>query len=142
MSREQTNEAADFTELGALWVRPREIISDKFRLEEVVGSGGMGVVFKAWHLELEEHVALKFLLPSRAGDPELRSSGATSLCMWEAIAHATSVTTRFDFEGSMIESIERFFRGFGAEQTPYFHITKTPSRLFRARQALADLRVP
>ena len=65
MSREQTNEAADFTELGALGVRPGEIISDKFRLEEVVGSGGMGVVFKAWHLELEEHVALKFLLPSR-----------------------------------------------------------------------------
>ncbi len=72
MSREQTNEAADFTELGALGVRPGEMISDKFRLEEVVGSGGMGVVFKAWHLELEEHVALKFLLPSRAGDPELR----------------------------------------------------------------------
>jgi serine/threonine-protein kinase len=48
------------------------IVAEKFRLEAVVGSGGMGVVFKAWHLELEEHVALKFLLPSRAADRELR----------------------------------------------------------------------
>ena len=63
------------------------------------------------------------------GNPELRNSGATSLCMWEAIRHAATVTQRFDFEGSMIEPIERFFRAFGAVQTPYFNIYKTPSPL-------------
>ena len=31
------------------------------------------------------------------GDPELRTSGATSLCMWEAIEFASSVTKSFDF---------------------------------------------
>jgi hypothetical protein len=71
------------------------------------------------------------------GHPELRSSGATSLCVWEAIRHAAKVTKSFDFEGSMIESIERFFRGFGAIQTSYFNISKTPSRLLRARHALS-----
>ena len=30
----------------------------------------------------------------------------------------------YNFEGSMIESVERFFRAFGAIQTPYFQITK------------------
>jgi len=70
------------------------------------------------------------------GDPVLRNSGATSLCMWEAIKFASTVTKRFDFEGSMIESIERFFRSFGAIQTPYFSISKTPSRLLRAYKAL------
>jgi GNAT acetyltransferase-like protein len=73
------------------------------------------------------------------GDPEFRNSGATSLCIWEAIKHAATVTKRFDFEGSIIEPIERFFRAFGAIQTPYFQITKTPSRLLRARQAFSSL---
>ena len=68
------------------------------------------------------------------GDPELRNSGATSLCMWAAIRHAATVTQCFDFEGSMIEQVERFFRGFGAVQKPYFNIKKTPSKLLRLRQ--------
>ena len=69
-------------------------------------------------------------------DPELRNSGATSLCMWQAIRHAATVTQRFDFEGSMIEPVERFFRGFGATQVPYFHVVKTSSFLLRMREAL------
>ena len=66
------------------------------------------------------------------GDPELRSSGATSLCLWEAIKFASSVTRRFDFEGSMIEPVERFFRAFGARQYPYFQVTKANSIFFKA----------
>lgn len=62
------------------------------------------------------------------GDPDLRNSGATSLCIWEAIKFASTVTKRFDFEGSMIEPVERFFRAFGAKQTPYFALTHRPSR--------------
>lgn len=73
------------------------------------------------------------------GDPELRNSGATSLCMWHAIKHAATVTKSFDFEGSMIEPVERFFRAFGAVQTPYFNITKTNSRLLRLRQCAKNI---
>lgn len=65
------------------------------------------------------------------GDPRLRSSGATSLCMWEAIKFASTVSKSFDFEGSMMEQVERFFRSFGAIQTPYSMITHTPSKRFR-----------
>lgn len=74
------------------------------------------------------------------GDPELRTSGATSLCMWEAIKFASAVTQRFDFEGSMIEAVEKFFRAFGAQQTPYFSVTKTPSRALRVVQTLRELK--
>lgn len=66
-------------------------------------------------------------------DPELRNSGANSLCMWEAIRFASKVTQKFDFEGSMIEPIERFFRGFGAKQIPYFRITSETKRMIRLR---------
>lgn len=74
------------------------------------------------------------------GDPELRKSGATSLCMWEAIKFASTVTQRFDFEGSMIEPIEKFFRGFGPKQTPYFSVSKTPSRLLKILLFLRSLK--
>lgn len=73
------------------------------------------------------------------GDPELRKSGATSLCMWEAIKFAGTVSKSFDFEGSMIEPVERFFRAFGTEQTPYFALSHTPSKLIRAAECLRGL---
>jgi len=65
------------------------------------------------------------------GDPELRSSGATSLVLWDAIRFAASEGKIFDFEGSMIEPIERFFRGFGAKQTPYSTISKVNSKILK-----------
>lgn len=74
------------------------------------------------------------------GDPELRNSGATSLCMWEAIKFAATVTQRFDFEGSMIEPVEKFFRAFGAQQTPYFTVSKTPSRALKVVRCLRELK--
>jgi hypothetical protein len=70
------------------------------------------------------------------GDPKLRRSGATSLVMWEAIQFAATVTKRFDFEGSMIEPIERFFRSFGATQKPFFQVTKTNSRVLKLRKLI------
>lgn len=74
------------------------------------------------------------------GDPDLRNSGATSLCMWEAIQFAATVTKNFDFEGSMIEPVERFFRAFGAVQTPYFSISKTNSKLIKTYRFLQEIR--
>ena len=68
------------------------------------------------------------------GNPCLRNSGAASLAMWHAIQYAVTVSQIFDFEGSMIESVERFFRAFGAIQTPYFSLTHIPSK--RAAMAL------
>ncbi len=70
------------------------------------------------------------------GNPELRNSGATSLCMWEAIKFASTVTSRFDFEGSMIEPIERFFRGFGAKQKSYFAVSHKPSKFLNTMLCL------
>lgn len=58
------------------------------------------------------------------GDPKFRNSNANTLALWEAIKFATSTSKVFDFEGSMVESIERFFRGFGGIQKPMFQIYK------------------
>lgn len=54
-----------------------------------------------------------------------KNSGAMSLLLWHALqeTHAKHIPT-FNFEGSMIEGIERFFRGFGARQQPYISVSK------------------
>jgi hypothetical protein len=64
------------------------------------------------------------------------SSGAFSLLMWEAIKTTSGVSQRFDFEGSMIESIELFFRSFGPRQVPYLQVQKINSPLIKVAQAL------
>ena len=66
-----------------------------------------------------------------AVDPANRNTGAMSLLMWTAIQFSSGVTNAFNFEGSMVEPIERFFRSFGAKQTPYFEVRKTDSRLLK-----------
>lgn len=72
------------------------------------------------------------------GNPTLRNSGATSLCLWEAIRFAATVSQSFDFEGSMMEHLERFFRSFGGKQTPYFAIHKTRSPILGFLKMLRD----
>ena len=58
------------------------------------------------------------------GDERYRDSQAGSLCIWEAIKIAAQRELSFDFEGSMIEPIEKFFRGFGAQRFPYHAISR------------------
>ena len=77
------------------------------------------------------HAATYFIFDNRrcyyimgGGDPIFRNSGATSLLIWEGIKFASQHSEVFDFEGSMIESIERFFRGFGAVPKVHYNVTK------------------
>jgi hypothetical protein len=74
------------------------------------------------------------------GDPELRSSGAGSLLMWELIKHAAKHVERFDFEGSMLPAVEHYFRKFGGRQETYFQVTRISARfapVWAAGQQLA-----
>jgi GNAT acetyltransferase-like protein len=57
-------------------------------------------------------------------EPSLRTSGASSLLMWEAILRAGEHTDVFDFHGSMVRPVERFVRSFGGRQSPYLSVTR------------------
>src|SRR5579859_6527068 len=50
---------------------PGEVIAGKYRVERVVGEGGMAYVAAATHLQLGERVALKFLRGTTMKDPNL-----------------------------------------------------------------------
>jgi serine/threonine protein kinase len=47
-----------------------EIVAEKYRIERLLGSGGMGDVFKAQHVNIIQTVAIKFLHPSISNQPE------------------------------------------------------------------------
>lgn len=51
-------------------VRPGDVLAGKFEVERLLGEGGMGVVVSARHLELDQRVAVKFLLPEIAKRPD------------------------------------------------------------------------
>ena len=59
-------------------------------------------------------------------DSARRHHGAGAMCIWESILHAKRSLSLpyFDFEGSMVRSIERYFRGFGGRLTPYYRVNK------------------
>jgi serine/threonine-protein kinase len=46
------------------------VLALKYRIERVLGVGGMGVVVAAYHVHLDERVAIKFLLPEALKDRE------------------------------------------------------------------------
>jgi serine/threonine protein kinase len=52
--------AEGFTELEA-GVRAGDVLAGKYRVERILGVGGMGVVVAAHHVELDNRVAIKFL---------------------------------------------------------------------------------
>jgi hypothetical protein len=105
-------------------------------LDSMLATRGQRRIFFAVDTHNHVHASLYLVWDERSayyliggGDPQLRTSGAASLLMWKAICFAATVTKQFDFEGSMTESVERFFRAFGARQVPYFHISRMSRRL-------------
>jgi serine/threonine protein kinase len=47
-----------------------EVLAGKYRVDKILGIGGMGMVVAATHLELDQRVALKFMLPGAQESPE------------------------------------------------------------------------
>jgi eukaryotic-like serine/threonine-protein kinase len=49
--------------------RVGEILDGRYRLDRLLGSGGMGTVYRGTHLAMERDVAIKLLRQNLAGDP-------------------------------------------------------------------------
>ena len=63
--RRATPKAPTTTPISAV-----QILGDRYRIERMLGRGGMGEVWLAFDLKLGVEVALKFLLPELVSDPE------------------------------------------------------------------------
>ena len=69
MAVEATGDAAEKEALEGL-PKPGDVVGGKFRVEGVLGAGGMGVVLVARHLQLGQKVAIKILRRDFAASPE------------------------------------------------------------------------
>ncbi len=59
-------------------------------------------------------------------DAKLRHNGAGIMCLYNCMLRAAELDKSvFDFEGSMLPEVEKYFRGFGAKLTPYFSAQKS-----------------
>ncbi len=62
-------------------------IPSRYKVLSQVGTGGMGVVYKARDLETDEIVALKILKPEIATDPAVQDNFKRELCLARKITH-------------------------------------------------------
>ena len=79
-------------------VREGDVLADKYRVERVLGTGGMGIVVAARHLRLEERVAIKFLHPDALINAEAvarfeREARAAAKIKSEHVARVSDVGT-------------------------------------------------
>lgn len=69
-------------------------------------------------------------------DRTRRPSGLMSYLLAVAIEKAQQQGKIFDFEGSMIRGVEKYFRSFGGERTPYHQITRGRNRWVEALKVI------
>ena len=81
-----------------LGVNVGDVILDKYRVESILGHGGMGVVAECIHLKLGERVAIKMLRPDVLSDSDAverfqREAQAAAKLKSEYVARVTDVGT-------------------------------------------------
>ena len=93
------------------------------RSQGVIASlhGNDGTLLSARFVAYDKNVAYSLL---SANDMKCHRGGHSETLMWALIKHLSGKCRAFDFEGSMDEGIEYFYRSFGAIQTPFFEIRK------------------
>ncbi len=84
--------------LGGTLIAPGQLLAGKYRVERVLGAGGMGVVLAATHVHLHQRVALKLMLPEGLANPVLgerfaREARAAARLKSAHVAHVFDVGT-------------------------------------------------
>jgi len=115
LAAELTALAQDATTLAGPAARPRQVnlapgsvLADRYRIERMLGRGGMGEVYKAQDLRLGQTVALKFLPPELARDPERLELFHSEVRIARTVTHP-NVTRVYDIvegDGHLFLSME------------------------------------
>jgi hypothetical protein len=102
------------------------------RIDEAMSRRNQRAIYTAEDAQGRVHAAVYVVYDDRhtfyltgGGDPALRDSGGHALAMWHAIKDASARSKVFDFEGSMVRSIEYFMRGFGPQQVARFSASRS-----------------
>jgi eukaryotic-like serine/threonine-protein kinase len=134
----------DSSEKPVTSVRPGDILAGKYRVERVLGVGGMGVVVAAHHIALDERVALKFLHPSALGNAAaiarfIREARAAAKIKNEHVARVIDVGALEDGSPYMVmEYLEGRDLGAWLEHRGPMPVERAVDFVIQATEAIAE----
>ncbi|MEO6420861.1 MAG: serine/threonine-protein kinase [Polyangiaceae bacterium] len=121
-----------------------EILAGKYRVERVLGMGGMGVVVAATHIQLDQLVALKFLLPAALLKPSAvgrfeREARAAVRLRSEHVARVIDVGKLDDGAPYIVmEYLEGLDLGDVVEKNGQLSVAEAVDYLLQACEAVAE----
>jgi hypothetical protein len=118
------------------------VLGDTFRLERLLGEGGMGAVYEAAHLRLDRRFAIKVLLESSASNKEMLARFQREARITSGIGHPNIVDVT-DFQHLpdgrpyiVMELLEGEDLGGRMERQPRFELSEAASILEQAAAGL------
>jgi serine/threonine-protein kinase len=131
------------SDLQGLDLKQGDLLAGKFRVERVLGAGGMGVVVEATHVTLKDRVALKFLRAPRFADDTtiarfLREAQAAAKIKSPHVARVVDVGTLDNGSPYMVmEFLEGTDLGTVLEQSGVLPVETAVSYTLQTCEALA-----
>lgn len=128
-------------------IRPGDVIGGKYRVERIIGQGGMGTVVRARHTLLEQDVAIKVLAADLAADPQyaarfLREAQTAVSIKGEHVVRVLDVGTRENGAPYMVmEYLEGQDLAQIVETGGPLHISDAVDHILQACEALAEAHV-
>ncbi len=113
-----------------------EIIGGKYRLDRLLGEGGMGAVYAAENLNTGRRVAVKVLHGQWMQRPEVAQRFVREARATTAIAHPNIVEV-LDLDSDAARGITYIVQEFLQGETLEAHLAAQPGRRIGAREALA-----
>jgi serine/threonine protein kinase len=129
---------------GTTGVREGDILAGKYRIYKIIGAGGMGVVVAAHHIDLDDKVAIKFLLPEALDNAEAvarfaREARAAVKIKSEHVARVTDVGTLQTGAPYMVmEYLEGWDLSTLAQRTGQLPVEQAVEFILQACEAMAD----
>ncbi len=128
-------------------IRPGDVIGGKYRVEKIIGQGGMGTVVRARHTLLEQDVAIKVLANELAADPQyaarfLREAQTAVSIKGEHVVRVLDVGTRENGAPFMVmEYLQGNDLGALVEESGPLHVQDAVDYVLQACEALAEAHV-
>ncbi len=128
-------------------LRPGDVIGGKYRIERIIGQGGMGIVVRARHTLLEQDVAIKVLATELAADPQyaarfLREAQTAVSIKGEHVVRVLDVGTRENGTPFIVmEYLEGQDLAAIIETAGPLHIADAIDYVLQACEALAEAHV-
>lgn len=124
-------------------VEPGDVLADKYRVERILGRGGMGYVVEAVHVHLNEPVAIKLMMPELCEQEEpvtrfLREARASVRIRSEHVARVLDVGTLEDGAPYMVmEYLDGWDLSEELDQRQYLPIGDAVDYILQSCEAIA-----